>query len=70
MTDSPTLPQCLAAGYQHAMRGGADPAQATADAIPRADLVAKAAELQGVTDRCHISRIWLGFIQRVLALPQ
>lgn len=38
--------------------------------IPREDLLAKKAELERVKLRCHISRVYLGFIDRVLAAGQ
>lgn len=59
----------LAAGYLRASNGGTDPALACAAEIPRPVLIARAAELQQVKDRCHISRVQLAFINRVLACP-
>lgn len=64
-----TLEQHLAAGYKHASHGGTDPAPEVAKAVPRETLTAEAARLDAVKDRCHISRVRLKFIQRVLALP-
>ena len=59
----------LAAGYRHAMHpGGPDPAPACAAEVPREALLAEARRLEPVQQRCHISRVRLAFIRRVLDL--
>lgn len=63
-----TLKEHLGAGYRHQMRGGSDPAPACAAEIPHMTLEAEAARLEGVKDRCHISRTRLKFLRRVLSL--
>lgn len=61
------LERHLSAGYHHAMHGGLDPAPACAAEIDHAELAAEAQRLEAVQDRCHVARVRLAFIRRVLA---
>ena len=66
-----TLEQHLGAGYRYEMRHeGADPARACAAEVPRGTLAIEAERLALVQQRCHISRVRLAFIRRVMALDR
>jgi hypothetical protein len=65
-----TLEEHLAAGYRHALRGGADPLPLAAKEVPKADWLAqaKALEPENLQKKDHVSRVRLQFVRRVLAM--
>lgn len=63
-TDGMTLPQALDAAYVADWQRTRGP---DLSAFPRAELMAARGDLEVVRDRCHVARVKMGLIDRVLA---
>jgi len=63
-----TIKQAMIQGYNHAIRGGVDPAPEAAALLSRAEITAEIARMAPLLDRDHISRVRTTFLERVLSL--
>jgi hypothetical protein len=60
----------LAEAYDSSRYGGVGPVAACAANVPRETVGAKLKELRPVLVRCHVSRVYAAFLERVLAVRE